>query len=869
MKRDCASEPLAGEAGVVTRAVTAQSRSVVTATLRGSNRSDWDLAVFNTKGEPVAVSSAYGSDERAATPVGAGEQLTVQACRLDGAARHAALSVALDPLPTDRAPVRASLESVDISGPADAARLARLGIDVTHEVSADHAIVVLHSAAERALLSSADYEATPLIEDLAAADAAQLRAEAHAAPGSRSALPSGRDSYRQYADYTTELKALADANPALVREVTVGSTLEGRPIQGVEIAQDVLRADDGRPVYLNLGVHHAREWPSAEMPMEFARDLVSGFNAGANRVQQLLAGVRVVIVPVVNVDGFIASRSFGFNSLTDDDPFFYPGQVGAYRRKNCRPRDGVEAAVPCAQRLSSSGVDLNRNYGYYWGGSGSSTTATFEDYRGTSPFSEPESEAVHQFSSGIHPTVVISNHTFTADGKWLRQPGFDDVIAVTEDEIATKSLGDSMAAATGWTSELGYATLGDITGATEDWNYFAQGAYGYTPEVRGPNFHGTYANMVVAEYLGDAGHPGQGVREAFLLAGEIAASESHHGVVEGSAPPGATLSLRKTFASPTSQAGVTVPEELDTTSRVGASGAYQWHVNPSSRPDVDSGPGRTPAAETWSMTCVRPGDPTVHGPVAVSVGRGQQVTRDWLAGDACGADPTPVNQVPDAAFTFSPTAPLAGQQVSFISTSTDPDGAIATTEWDLDDDGAFDDASGLAASRTFPSAGSFRVAVRVSDDGGEIDIETRTVAVSAAPPPTRPPASQLSPPQSTPAQTGGRVRCRGVAAGVVGTRGRDVFVGTAGNDVSAALGGNDRVRALGGDDIVCGGPGRDRLSGGPGRDKLSGGPKADRLFGGPGADRLGGGNGRDRLNGGAGNDNCRGGRGRDAIRRCP
>ena len=48
-----------------------------------------------------------------------------------------------------------------------------------------------------------------------------------------------------------------------------------------------------------------------------------------------------------------------------------------------------------------------------------------------------------------------------------------------------KALGDAMAAATGWTSELGYATLGDITGATEDWNYFAQGTYGYTPEARG------------------------------------------------------------------------------------------------------------------------------------------------------------------------------------------------------------------------------------------------------------------------------------------------------------------------------------------------------------------------------------------------
>ena len=58
------------------------------------------------------------------------------------------------------------------------------------------------------------------------------------------------------------------------------------------------------------------------------------------------------------------------------------------------------------------------------------------------------------------------------------------------------------------TSELGYETLGDITGATEDWNYFSQGTYGYTPEIRGPNFHATYATMVVERVPGDADNPG-------------------------------------------------------------------------------------------------------------------------------------------------------------------------------------------------------------------------------------------------------------------------------------------------------------------------------------------------------------------------
>ena len=849
VSRECAAALEPGSPGIAVRTVTSPDRSILTARLAGDERSDWDLAVFGPNGVPVAASTAFGSDESAATLAPAGQPLTVQACRLDGRSSTADLETALDALrPGPGANERISLESVSVSGPGGVERLEQLGIDVTHDVSPDRATVVLYSSAERALLDSAGFEASPLIADLPAADAAAREAESSGGIGSRSNLPSGRDTYRQYADFTSELKALADANPLLVREVTIGTSLEGRPIQGVEIAQDVLRTDDGRPVYLNFGGHHAREWPSAEFPMEFARDLVIRFNQGNARVQSLLGDIRVVVVPVVNVDGFVASRSFGFNPLTDDDDpaALWPTVAGsgAYRRKNCRPLNPADAAIPCAQR--TSGVDLNRNYGYYWGGEGSYPMASSQAYRGPSPFSEPESEAVHRFTSGIHPTMFITNHTFTDDGKWLRQPGFDDVITVTEDEAAMKSLGDSMGAATGWTSELGYETLGDITGAAEDWNYFAQGAYGYTPEARGPNFHGSYPNMVVTEYLGDATHAGLGAREAFLRAGEIAGSSADHGIVKGAAPPGATLRLQKQFTAPTSNppgGPASVAENLDTTLRVGASGTYEWHVNPSSRPAVDAGPPRDPPAETWSMTCKRAGDPTVFGPVQISVNRGQEVTQDWAAAAACGFD-APGNAPPVAGYRVSPLAPRTGQLVNFISTSDDPDGAIASTEWDLDADGAFDDATGLAAQRAFTSPGGYVIAVRVTDNEGATDVESRIITVLPADVPADAVDALL--PNVAPGPG-----CSARLPTISGTDGSDLLVGTAGRDIIAAAGGADRIRALGGNDLVCGGRGPDRITGGRGLDTLLGEQ------------------GRDRISGGGGKDICRGGPGRDRTRGCP
>ena len=159
----------------------------------------------------------------------------------------------------------------------------------------------------------------------------------------RAAQP--RDGYREYADYTTEMKALAAAYPGHVRSITIGTSLEGRPIEGVEIAAGVNAADDGRPVFLKAGLHHAREWPSGEYPMEFAIDLARLRHRPADHA--VLQKVRVIL-PVMNPDGFVASRSFGTSPLDDDNATLPQNAAGsgAYRRKNCRGVSPADQAIP-------------------------------------------------------------------------------------------------------------------------------------------------------------------------------------------------------------------------------------------------------------------------------------------------------------------------------------------------------------------------------------------------------------------------------------------------------------------------------------------------------------------------------------------
>jgi subtilisin-like proprotein convertase family protein len=94
------------------------------------------------------------------------------------------------------------------------------------------------------------------------------------------------------------------------------------------------------------------------------------------------------------------------------------------------------------------------------------------------------------------------------------------------------------------------------------------------------------------------------------------------------------------------------------------------------------------------------------------------------------------NPPPYAAFTTIPDAPNAGQTVTFRSTSSDG-GHIVSQAWDLDNDGAYDDASGATATRSFPTADTYKVGLRVTDDGENATSVTYNVFVAAAPRITR------------------------------------------------------------------------------------------------------------------------------------
>ena len=533
------------------------------------------------------------------------------------------------------------LVTVDTPTRADKDRLSALGLDLTEHAGHDYVEVVLHTAADLAVLTGAGFTYDVRIPDLLAREQERIALDAaYAAAEPTSPLPSGRNGYRSLPDFGTEIDELVAKRPDIAKRISIGKSVEGRDLTGIEIGEGVNDPEDGRPVFLMFGAHHAREWPSAELPMEFAHDLVN--NHGTDpRITDLLRRGRAIIVPVSNPDGYDASRTSGdIVDLRGTEGVPYnPGVIlgtpgNAYKRKNCRYIDGQTQPEGTCVALPSPGgygigVDLNRNYGALWGGPGTSDNPADPVYRGPAPFSEPETQAIRTLISTRQVTTVITNHTFS--NLILRPVGVrpdatapdGDPVGFAPDECFTgangvdngmQALGERMAAQNGYSNQFGWE-LYDTTGTTEDYSYNATGGYGYTFEIGPDEFHPPYAS-VVAEYIGDTeaakkvtaenaselttqaadecggthqGHSevGGGNRAAFLEAFENAVDAGTHSVITGLAPAGSVLKLERTGVFPLWD-GSMFADTVATTMTARSTGAFTYHANPSTRPFVQS-----------------------------------------------------------------------------------------------------------------------------------------------------------------------------------------------------------------------------------------------------------------------------------------
>jgi hypothetical protein len=475
--------------------------------------------------------------------------------------------------------------------------------DETHNHGEDH-IELLLWPGDRATLDALGIDYEVEIEDLVAHDRALADA-----PHPTQVLPGpDLEDYRRLGDYNAEMQGIAKKNPGLVKHFKMPqASLEGRDIFGLEIAANV-KQQDGRPVFYMDAVHHAREWPAAEFTMMYAHYLTENFGKNP-QVTKLLKKARVILVPIVNVDGFNYSRESITAANRDVDEAVEIGLAAgngmeSYWRKNRRSLTGV--TTPEAQiNPDAYGVDPNRNYAYLWGDQqgGSSGDYHSQTYRGAEPFSEPEPANVRDVILSHSVTGVITNHTVQASV--LRAGG-----GGAPDDLDLERIGGQMAKILKFRNSptVGYPT----TGTTDDWSYAGIGAYGFTIEHGGTGFHCTYSECV--------GTPTERTMKAFNIGFEMAANPKYHSVLTGKVAGGnAKLTLTKTFKTPLSPGNPLgeefVTEKLKISIPTERNGSFEWHVGPSDRPYEKK-------SESYTLTITAGGKTKT---MSVHVERGQKV----------------------------------------------------------------------------------------------------------------------------------------------------------------------------------------------------------------------------------------------------
>ena len=264
--------------------------------------------------------------------------------------------------------------------------------------------------------------------------------------------------YLTYQQMLDVLDDMATKFPNLITAKAVVSdtnpSWEGRPLWYVKIS-DNPNVEEGEKEVLYTALHHAREPNSLSQMIFYMWYLLENY-ANDPDVQYLLNNEALYFIPCVNPDGYV------YNETTNPDGY-------GYWRKNRRDNgDGT------------FGVDLNRNYGYFWGNddNGSSPLTDAQTYRGPAPFSEPETRAVRDFCREHDFVFALNYHT---SGNLLIYPwAYSDAPA----DSAFVKYGQLFTRFNHFTYGTSSQTVGyAVNGSSDDWMLGETGTLSFTPEV--------------------------------------------------------------------------------------------------------------------------------------------------------------------------------------------------------------------------------------------------------------------------------------------------------------------------------------------------------------------------------------------------
>ncbi|MFX1506832.1 MAG: M14 family zinc carboxypeptidase [Promethearchaeota archaeon] len=252
------------------------------------------------------------------------------------------------------------------------------------------------------------------------------------------------DQYHTPEELIEELYQINDTAPGIIDLYSIGKSVEGRDIFCVRITNEQNTLPKAGVLFVSH--HHAREQITVEVGLRFILTLVNSYGLNPD-MTKFVNEEEIFFIPTLNPDGLhyvVGNKTIqgnpwyrkNFRSIDDDndgefneDPpedtngdgiisefiVYTQNQFNdwtvsdSYYEGFDNDGDGLVNEDPL------SGVDLNRNYDYRWNDSscdsGWTTDTTLDDYPGSAPFSEPETQAFREFVENKDFATSISLHS--------------------------------------------------------------------------------------------------------------------------------------------------------------------------------------------------------------------------------------------------------------------------------------------------------------------------------------------------------------------------------------------------------------------------------------------------------------------------
>nr|XP_022916621.1 carboxypeptidase B-like [Onthophagus taurus] len=261
------------------------------------------------------------------------------------------------------------------------------------------------------------------------------------------------DKYHRYEDIQAYLERLQVDYP--VKVGTIGKSYEERELSYIQIGDN-----PNNPTIVLDGAIHAREWIAPAMALYLIQQLVEN-----EEYAYLSENANWVIIPVLNPDGYEYTHT----------------NNRMWRKTRSRGN-------------TCYGVDANRNFGYMWGGLGTSSNECSDIYHGPYAHSEPEVAAFTDFVLGLNNVeLYIALHSY---GQWVIYPwGYDFILPDNVDDIhyLGERIADAIKSVKGTSYTVGNSAilLYPAAGCSDDWMKGAGGAdLSYTLELPGGGSQG-------------------------------------------------------------------------------------------------------------------------------------------------------------------------------------------------------------------------------------------------------------------------------------------------------------------------------------------------------------------------------------------